>query len=85
MGIALLTGAVVSAIASKIAHDDYNVSDPMTSHRRQDANAHIDRANLLFAGFGATWLSSLLSTVATAEDRSYLDVQALDMGEMGVE
>jgi len=84
MGIALLTGAVVSAIASKVAHDDYNVNDPMTSHRRQDANAHIDRANLLFVGFGATWLSSLLSTVATAEDRSYLDVNALDMSEMEV-
>lgn len=85
MGIALLSGAVASAIASKLAHDDYNISDPTTSHRRQDANAHIDRANLLFVGFGATWLSSLLSTVATAEDRSYLDVQALDMGEMEVQ
>jgi len=83
MGAALLGGAIISAVASKIAHDDYRVNDPMTSHRRQDANAHIDRANLLFAGFGATWLSSLLSTIASAEDRAYLDLNALDMGERG--
>ena len=82
VGAALLTGAVVSTVAGVLAARSYNTNDATTAHRRADANAHYDRANLLWAGYGATWLASLLSTVAQAHDRAYLDMSRLDLAEI---
>lgn len=82
VGAALAAGAVASMVASYLARQDYLESDPSTAHRRADANAHTDRANLLWAGYGATWLASLLSTVATAKDHSHIDLSSLDLEEI---
>jgi hypothetical protein len=82
VGFALLTGAVASTVAGFLATRDYNTNAPTSAHRRADANAHYDRANLLWAGYGATWLASLLSTIAQAQERSYLDMSRLDWAEI---
>lgn len=82
VGAALLTGAVISTVAGLLASRDYNTNDAASAHRRVDANAHYDRANLLWAGYGATWLASLLSTIAQAQERSYLDMSRLDLAEI---
>ena len=73
---------MTSLVASYLARQDYLDSDPSTAHRRDDANAHTDRANLLLAAYGATWLASLLSTTSTAEDHSYLDLNDLNFEEI---
>lgn len=77
-GLSLAGGAILSGVLGAMAASDYRENDPNTSHRRSDANAHYDRANLLWTGAAVVYLTSLVDTFVNAEDRSYLDVSRLD-------
>ena len=77
-GLGLITGALISSTLGYVAAQDYADDSPSTSHRRDDANAHYDRANLLWIGAAVVHLTSLVDTIASAQDRSYLDISRLD-------
>ena len=57
-----------SAQSSRVACSDsrHNRDEPSTAHRRDDANAHYDRANLLWMGAAIVHLTSIVDTLATA-------------------
>lgn len=85
--LALTVGAVVSGSLGYIAAQDYDKSIPATAHRRDDANAHYDRSNLLWMGVATLYATSLIDTLISAEDRSYLDLDRLkwDQARQSVE
>ena len=78
MSMSLAVGAILSAGLGYMATQDYENNDPSSAHRRNDANAHYDRANLLWMGVGALYVTSLIDTLISAKDRSYLDVDRLN-------
>ena len=74
----LAAGAILSSTLGYLASKDYDGNSPSTAHRRQDANAHYDRANLLWMGVATLYATSLVDILVSAEDRSYLDISRLD-------
>jgi len=80
-GLGLLTGALISSSLGYMASQDYAEDRPDTSHRRDDANAHYDRANLLWVGVAVVHITSLVDIMSSAHDRAYLDVSRLDWNE----
>ena len=48
------------------AEGDYKSGDPTTLGRREDANSHYDRANLLFAVLGAVWVGNVVDAWLSA-------------------
>ena len=77
-GLGLVIGAVISSSLGYAATQDYNRDEPSTAHRRDDANAHYDRANLLWMGAAIVHLTSIVDTLATAQDRAYFDLSRLN-------
>lgn len=77
-GLGLAGGAILSGVLGYLAASDYRDSSPNTSHRRGDANAHYDRANLLWMGAAIVHITSLVDTLISAEDRTYFDLDRLD-------
>lgn len=82
-GLGLTIGAIISSSLGYLATQDYNNDSPETAHRRDDANAHYDRANLLWMGAAVVHLTSLVDTIVSAQDRSYLDLSRLDWEKAG--
>jgi hypothetical protein len=80
-GLGLVAGALISSTLGYMAAQDYADDNPSTSHRRDDANAHYDRANLLWIGAAVVHLTSFVDTVASARDRAYLDVSRLNWND----
>ena len=80
--IGLALGAILSSTLGYIASQDYQGNDPRTAHRRDDANAHYDRANLLWFGLGTVYLTSAIDAVISSKDRSYLDLDRLNWNEV---
>lgn len=78
MSMSLALGAIISASLGYVAAKDYEDNNPSNAHRRDDANAHYDRANLLWMGLGALYTTSLVDTFISAEDRSYIDLNRLN-------
>lgn len=76
-GIGLLAGFAASTVAGYLAEKDYNTFEAQYAHRRADANAHYDRANLLAATYGALWLSSLIDAYFSTTEETTVDHQAL--------
>ena len=76
--LALTFGALLSGTLGYLASKDYEGNSPSSAHRRDDANAHYDRANLLLMGVGTLYVSSLVDTIISAQDRSYLDLDRLN-------
>ena len=82
MSMSLALGAIISVSMGYAAAKDYEDNDPSNSHRRDDANAHYDRANLLWMGLGALYTTSLVDTLISAEDHSYLDLNRLNWDQV---
>jgi hypothetical protein len=76
---AFLISATASSIAGWNATSDYE--DPSrqiyTAHRRQDANAHYDRANLLWIGLATLWATSVVDNYFEAQDDVKMDLHQL--------
>lgn len=80
--IGLTLAALISSTFGYIAAQDYQNNNPRTAHRRDDANAHYDRANLLWLGLGTVYLTSAVDTLISAKDHSYLDINQLNWSEV---
>ena len=74
-----LLGAVASSIAGYVAVSDYNDSSPQTAHRRDDANAHYDRVNLLWVTTAALWAASFVDSYHTAKNKVVTHYGALSL------
>ena len=73
LGLGLAASAIASGGLGYFAARDYSENDPRTTHRRDDANAHYDRANLLWIGAALVHVTSIIDTLISARDRAYLD------------
>ena len=74
-----LIGATASSLAGWYATRDYQDESQalFTSHRREDANAHYDRANLLWIGLASLWATSMVDNYFEAEDEIQVDLTRL--------
>ncbi len=80
--IGLALGAIISSTFGYLANQDYQKQTATSAHRRDDANAHYDRANLLWLGLGTVYLTSAIDAMISAQDRSYLDIDRLDWSKV---
>ena len=74
---AIVAGAIGSLAAGLVAKSDYE-SDAMDQiHRRGDANAHFDRANLLFIALGSVWGAAAADAWFSGKDGYRLRLESL--------
>ena len=84
-GVTLFASALGSSVMGYLAEKDYKQTDyPSTAHRRQDANAHYDRANLLWIGFASVWITSWVNNYLEAKDLTYIKDSQIDFSHLEV-
>lgn len=73
-------GAITSAVLGMQAENDYTSNRPDTVGRRDDANAHYDRTNLLLIGMGAIWTIAVADAWINGEDARTIELEAAPGG-----